>query len=463
MHDLTKGPITKHMLRFAAFMAVTMLFQTLYFLADLYWVGRLGREAIAAVGLAGNLTFVVLALTQMLGVGTTTLVSHAAGSKDRQRVDFVFNQSLVMSAVVGVLFAVVAFSIRKQFAYGIASDETTAKLGVDYLTWFIPAMSLQFAGIAIGSALRGCGIIKPTMNIQVLSVVLNIVLAPILIFGWGTHHPMGVAGAAVATFIALSFALVLLTAYLLKGESGIHFLSHQWKPDFKTWWGMAKIGLPAGGEFLVVSGYMILVYWIIRPFGSASQAGFGVGARLMQSMFLPVVAVAFAAAPIVGQNFGARQADRVRESFYSAAKIASAVMILLTALCQIASPNLIRLFSHDPAVIEFGTEYLRIISWNFVAAGLAFTTSSIFQGIGNTLPPLLSSCSRLVLFAIPAYIMSTLPGFHIRQVWYLSLASVFLQAVINVILLQREFKRKLNFEGLPAVAGAEFTAVSAVE
>jgi putative MATE family efflux protein len=463
MHDLTKGPITKHMLRFAAFMAVTMLFQTLYFLADLYWVGRLGREAIAAVGLAGNWTFVVLALTQMLGVGTTTLIAHAAGGKDRERVDFVFNQSLVMSAMVGVLFGIAAFSVRKQFAYGIASDETTAKLGVDYLTWFLPAMSLQFAGIAIGSALRGCGIIKPTMVIQVFSVVLNIVLAPVLIFGWGTHHPMGVAGAAIATFIALTVALVLFAGYLLKGDSGIHFLPHHWKPDFKTWWGVAKIGLPAGGEFLVVSGYMILVYWIIRPFGSASQAGFGVGARLMQSMFLPVVAVAFAAAPIVGQNFGARQADRVRQSFYSAATIASVVMLLLTVVCQIASPNLIRLFSHDAAVIEFGTDYLRIISWNFVAAGLAFTTSSIFQGIGNTLPPLLSSCSRLFLFAIPAYVMSTLPGFHIRQVWYVSLVSVFVQAVINVILLQREFKRKLNFEALPVAASAEFTAVSVVE
>jgi putative MATE family efflux protein len=463
MQDLTQGSIVKHMMRFAAFMAVTMLFQTLYFLADLYWVGRLGKEAIAAVGLAGNLTFIVLALTQMLGVGTTTLISHAAGRKDRERVDYVFNQSLVMSMTVGLVFGVAAFSVRKQFANGIASDSLTASLGVEYLTWFIPAMFLQFGGIAIGSALRGCGIIKPTMVIQVLSVVLNIVLAPILIFGWGTGHAFGVAGAAIASFIALFIAMVSLAGYVLKGTSGIHFLPDHWKPDFKTWWGVAKIGLPAGGEFLVVSLYMILVYWMIRGFGSASQAGFGVGARVMQSMFLPVVAVAFAAAPIVGQNFGARQADRVRQSFYSAATIASVVMILLTALCQFAAPNLIRLFSHDPKVIEFGTEYLTIISWNFVAAGLSFTTSSIFQGIGNTVPPLLSSCSRLVIFAIPAYFMSIQPGFHIRQLWYLSLATVFIQAIVNVILLQREFKRKLNFDFTVPPIEAPLSPVVAAE
>src|SRR5207244_9472939 len=199
MHDLTKGSITKHMFQFAAFMAVSMFVQTLYFLADLYWVGRLGKEAIAAVGLSGNLTFVVLALTQMLGVGTTTLVSHAAGRKDKERVNYVFNQSFIMSMVVGTLFVIVAFALRGWFVSSIASDPVTARLGVEYLNWFLPAMGLQFAMVSIGSALRGSGIIKPSVGVQVVTVVLNMVLAPFLIFGWVTHRPMGVAGAAVAT------------------------------------------------------------------------------------------------------------------------------------------------------------------------------------------------------------------------------------------------------------------------
>src|SRR5258707_8442072 len=113
MRDLTQGSIPKALIGFALFVSVSMVFQTLYFLADLYWVGRLGKEAIAAVGLAGNLTFIVLALTQMLGVGTTALISHAAGRKDRERVDFVFNQSLVMSTIVGLVFGIAAFSLRK--------------------------------------------------------------------------------------------------------------------------------------------------------------------------------------------------------------------------------------------------------------------------------------------------------------------------------------------------------------
>src|SRR5712672_3451020 len=147
MKDLTQGSVTKHLLQMTAFLAISMAVQTLYLLADLYWVGHLGKEAIAAVGVAGNFTFIVLALTQMLGVGTTTLISHAAGRKDRERVDFVFNQSLVMSTIVGLVFGIAAFSLRKQFASGIASDQLTASLGMEYLTWFIPAMFLQFGGV----------------------------------------------------------------------------------------------------------------------------------------------------------------------------------------------------------------------------------------------------------------------------------------------------------------------------
>jgi putative MATE family efflux protein len=453
MQDLTKGSITKHMFQFAAFMAVSMFVQTLYFLADLYWVGRLGKEAIAAVGLAGTLTFVTLALTQTLGVGTTTLVSHAAGRKDKERVNFVFNQSMVMSCVVGFLFAAIAFSVRKWYVDSIASDPYTARLAVEYLNWFLPAMGLQFCMVAIGSALRGSGIIKPTVFFQVITIVVNIVLAPFLIFGWVSHHPLGVAGAAISTLVAVIVGIVLLALYVTKSDSGFGFSTHLWRPHFKAWWEMAKIGLPAGGEFILMSVYMTLVYWIIRNFGASAQAGFGIGSRLMQSMFMPVVAIAFAAAPIAGQNFGARIASRVRESFYSAAGIACAIMLLLTAVCQIFPSALIHAFSKDPSVIAFGTEYFRIISWNFLAAGLSFTTSSIFQGIGNTLPPLASSATRFFLFAVPAYILSLQPGFEVRYVWYISVASVIVQATLNLILLQREFRQKLDFAEQVSAAG----------
>jgi len=173
------------------------------------------------------------------------------------------------------------------------------------------------------------------------------------------------------------------------------------------------------------------------------EAGFGIGARVMQALFLPVVALSFAAAPVVGQNFGGRRADRVRHSVYPAIGIASLMTLVLTLIAHSAPATLIRIFSRDARVIAFGSDYLRIVSLNFISAGIVFTSSSVFQGIGNTLPPLFSSLTRLILFAVPAMLISRAPGFEIRQIWYLSVRSIVLQMCVNLLLLLQELRKRL--------------------
>jgi MATE family, multidrug efflux pump len=318
-------------------------------------------------------------------------------------------------------------------------------LGAQYLDWFIPALFLQFPLVAMGAALRGLGDLKVPTLIQVATVVLNIVLAPVLIFGWGTGHPLGVAGAALASFVAVAVGCLAFTAYFQRGAADLHFRRADWRARPRLWGEMLRVGLPAGGEFALISVYLVLVYDIIRPFGAAAQAGFGIGSRVMQALFLPAVAIAFAAAPVAGQNYGARQGGRVRQTFYSAAAMSAVIMLTLTALCHIAPAGLVQFFNRDAAVVAFGSEYLRIISWNFLASGVVFVSSSVFQGMGNTLPALGSSSLRLLLFALPAYALSQQPGFEVRQLWYLSVASVTAQLCLNLWLLHREFARKLSF------------------
>ncbi len=213
MKDLTQGSVTKHLLQMTAFLAISMLVQTLYLLADLYWVGHLGKEAIAAVGVAGNFTMIVLALTQMLGVGTTTLISQAAGRKDQPQAELAFNQSFIMSLIVAAALGIFSFLLRDFYCESLSADAATASLAKSYLLWFIPGLLLQFPLVALGSALRATGIIKPTVGFQVLSVVLNMILAPLLIFGIGPWPRLGVTGAALATFISILVADVLLILY----------------------------------------------------------------------------------------------------------------------------------------------------------------------------------------------------------------------------------------------------------
>ncbi len=445
MKDLTQGSIPKHVITMALPIAIGMLLQTLYFVVDLYFVAKLGDAAVAGVSSAGNVMFIIMALTQMVGVGAVALISHAVGRQDQADANHVFNQSVVLSIACALLTLAGGYGLAEAYMGLLGADAATRAAGVTYLYWFTPGLALQFALVVMGSALRGTGIVKPTMAVQALTVVLNAILAPILIAGWGTGHPMGVAGAALASSIAVGVGVVMLTFYFLRLEHYVGFDHSQWLPKLVTWQRMLNIGLPAGGEFALFALFTAVIYWIIRDFGAAAQAGFGIGSRVMQMVFLPAMAIAFAAAPIAGQNFGAKNALRVRETFRSAALASCVAMLVLTLFCQWEGNSLIAFFTNDAEVVRVGGQFLHIISWNFVSVGLVFTCSSMFQALGNTWPSFLSTFARLFLFALPAIWLSKQTGFTLVQVWYLSVATSTLQALLSLWLLRGQLRRRLLF------------------
>ena len=443
MKDLTNGSIAKNILYMALPIAAGMIFQTLYFLIDLYFVGGLGAAALAGVGAAGNVTFIVLAATQVLGVGTVTLISHAAGRKDRADATLVFNQSLGMSASCGLLTLLAGYLAAPYFVRALGSDAATVAAGISYLHWYLPSLGLQFAVVAMGSALRGTGIVQPTMLVQVVTVILNAVLAPVLIAGWGTGYPMGVAGAGLASSLSLAAGAVMLGLYFHRLEKYVGFDAKLWRPQLATWRRLLRIGFPAGGEFALMFIIMAVIYWIIRRFGEDAQAGFGIGTRMMQSMFLPAMAVAFATAPIVGQNYAAGKYLRVREAFGFGVLIGSCIMVCLTFFCQWGSEWVVGAFTKDATAVAVGAGYLRVVSWNFLATGFVFTCSAAFQGLGNTVPSVLSSASRVVTFVVPSLWLASTPHFQLVQLWYVSIASVTLQAIFSLWLVRREFRLRL--------------------
>ena len=444
MHDLTKGPITQHLIRMAAPIAIGMLFQTLYLLIDLYFVARIGDTAIAGVGAAGNLMFIVMAATQVLGVGTTSLIALAVGRKDQPDANLVFNQSLAIAMACMLLTALIGYPAIGPYMHTLGADAATQAAGVDYLRWYLPGLALQFALVAMGSALRGTGIAQPTMLVQVVTVILNAILAPVLIAGWGSGHPLGVAGAGLASTISIAVGVVMLALYFVKLEKFVRFDAVLAAPRLQQWTRILRIGLPAGGEFALMFVYMAVIYTVIRDFGATAQAGFGIGGRIMQAIFLPAMALAFATSPVAGQNVGAGLFDRVRATFRSSIAIGSTIMFALTLLCQVKPDWFARGFTSDPAVIAVAAEFLHYISWNFVAQGIVFTCSGMFQALGNTVPSLLSSGTRLLTFALPVVWWSHQPGFELHDVWMASIASVTLQALFSLWLLRGQLQQRLQ-------------------
>jgi putative MATE family efflux protein len=440
---LTQGSIAHQVLTMAAPIAVGMVFQSLYFLVDLYFVGALGDAAIAGVSAAGNLTFIVIALTQVLAVGTVALVAQALGRRDRADAQLVFNQSLSLAGVFTVGTLLGGYALTPAYMRVFGADAATAAAGAEYLRWYLPGLALQFALVSMGAALRGTGIVKPAIVVQILTVVVNAILAPILIAGWGTGRPMGVAGAGLASTLSILLGVIVLWRVFHRLEHDVAVERALLRPQRATWARILRIGTPAGAEFLIMFVILAAIYAVIRPFGADAQAGFGIGFRINQVLFLPVMAIAFAAAPVAGQNYGARLHDRVRETFRFAAILCSAVMLVMTALCHWQPARLVGIFTDDPEVIVVGRDFLQMISWNYVASGLIFTCSGLFQALGNTLPSLFSSFTRVVTFVVPVMILARQPGFQLQDVWVLSVATTALQAVVSLWLLRREFSRKL--------------------
>lgn len=436
LHDMTRGSVRGHVVRMTLFMLAGFVIQTLYSLVDIYWVGRLGQHAVAAVALSTNLMFVSLALTQSLSVGCVALVSQAAGRKDEAEVQRLFNQAQSLSFFAGALFLAVGFASMRAYAERLSGDAETARLARQFLAYFIPALGLQFAMIALAAALRGIGDMKPGLIAQTLSVIANIALAPFLIFGWGTGKPMGVAGAALSTFLATLGAVVGLSLYLARAGTYLRLRLSLLRPDLETWHKMVAIGLPAGAEFLLMSVTMGFVYVIVKPFGSHAQAGFGIGSRVFQAGIMPAVAMSFGVAAVVGQNFGSRKHDRVREIFRESAKMITVLMILFIVVAQLAPVALVRPFSEHPRVIEVAADYVRTVSFVYVASGLVMTCAGMFQGIGNTVPSLIASFVRVMAFMAAVFVLSRQQGFTLRWIWIVSVATVVLQVAIAVWLLR---------------------------
>jgi putative MATE family efflux protein len=387
------------------------------------------------------------------------LIAQAVGRRDRADANLVFNQSVLFAVACAVATMIGGYALARPYVAAIAADFATQTAGVVYLYWFLPGLALGFAQVVMGSALRGTGIVKPTMAIQALTVLLNTLLAPVLIAGWGTGYAMGVAGAGLASSISIVVGIVLLAWYFVKLERYVGFDSRLWRPQLKVWKRMLDVGLPAGGEFALMFVYMAVIYWVISDFGAAAQAGFGIGSRIMQSIFMPAMAIAFAAGPIAGQCFGANQGSRVRETFAKALLLNTVVMVLVTVFLQWRPDLLVAFFTPEAEAQAVGATFLRVISWTFIAQGIVFTCSGVFQGLGNTIPAMLSSGIRLAVFVPLAVWLSAQPDFHLDQVWLLSVATVWLQAGVSYLLMRQQFKRRLVDGPRPAAPVA--AAVSA--
>lgn len=443
MTDLTQGSLLRHLWTMALPMMIGIFVQSLYLFVDLYFVADLGAEAVAAVSAAGNLMLLIMALTQMLNVGCVALIARYTGAKQHLEANIVFQQAMLMGAALALLTLLLGFGLSEQYMHLLTTDPAVQQQAQQFLQSYLPGLALMFVATSIGAALRAVGVVKPAMMVQLITVVLNILLAPVFIAGWGTGYALGVFGAGLASSISVTIGVALLWRYFLNSDHSVLQTPKQWRFDAKVWRQITAIGLPAGGEFALMFLFTAFVYWVIKDFGTATQAAFGIGNRILQAIMMPAMALSFALPAMVGQNYGAGQTERVRQCFKVGFSQMTLVMLLLFVLSQCFAHALMTAFSDDLRVIAEGEVFLHIISLNCLTVVLVFSCSGIFQGLGNTWPSLASSAIRIFAFVLPVLWLSGRSDFSPAMVWYCSAASVLVQGLMSYSLLRWQLRSKL--------------------
>lgn len=436
--DLAHGPLLPQILSLALPAAATMVSQIAYQIVDLYFVAQLGAAVTAGVNAAGSLIWAVNALTQVLSVSTLALVSHACGRKDQADARLVFHQGLMLAAGCGVFLLIVGALLGRSFLQIVAEDPGTIEAGVSFLNAVLPGFALMPVMAVASAGLRAMGVVKAPVAIYTGTVLLNILLAPVLVAGWGTGSPLGAAGAGLATTIAVCCGLLGMAAYIRISGPCVRIALPLLRPQPGHWQRMLRIGLPAGGEYAFLFLSSGVIYVATQSFGPSVQAGFGIASRVLQALLLPAVAVAFASAPIIGQTLGARNMPRVRDAFRKLALIESVIMLGLFGLLQFHSPWLLSPFDTDADTAAIAISYLKIVSCGLFFQGLIYVCTTMFRGLAQNLPSLLSSVMRFSVLMMGALVFTAHPGFELEHLWYFLVASTALQALLAYVLLRRK-------------------------
>jgi putative MATE family efflux protein len=444
MRDLTQGRIDAHLLRISGAIFLSMLMGTLFSLVNIYWLGQLGPRAQAAVTLAGIPMMLLLTLMPIVSMGSGILISHAVGAKDQARANVIFNEAFGASLIALALIGTIAWVERDAFGSAMTTDRETAALIAAYFRWFIPSIVVQIPLFVMAMALEFTGNVRAGTIAQSATVVLNAIITPILMFGWLGVPSMGITGAGLASFIACGITMLGLLAYSFRKASYLTLRPRIWFKRPQELWRALKIGLPTGIESGLVAAYLLVIALLLRPFGPVEQAAFGIGHRLFQAALMPLMALSSATCVLVGQSYGAGLASRVRETMRTSLTLGLIVAPLLLLFFESFAPWICSRFSNDEAVIAAGSVFLRIGALTLIPSSIAYAIFAVLSGMGNTRASLFTQISYAVLVVVPAYGLSTMPGFKPSWLWTVMVGAGCVQALMAWYFLRKHFGRCID-------------------
>ncbi len=404
-NHITDGNLLRAILLLAGPMMASSILQNVQSLIDLFWVGRLGAEAVAALSMSGTMLMLMFPVVLGLATGTVAIVSRHVGAGEMDEASRVAGQSLLAGVIIGVITGVVGWWLAPHVVVLFRAEAAVAELAIAYLRINlagIVTMILLFVG---SSAMRGAGNATIPMLSMILSNVINIILDPIMIFGLLGVPAMGVRGAAAATVIAQFFAMVIIMATMASGRTGLHVTPSRWRPHVVTMWRLLRIGMPSTIQMVARSLMGVVIMRLVAGCGTAAIAAHGIGVRLHMMLLLPAFAFGNATATMVGQNLGAKQPERAHLAAWMATGMDVLVMLIAAMGLFIFAPTLIGFFNTDTSVVEVGTSMMRIVTPFFIFVGLAIVLSRALMGAGDTTAPMVTTLVALWGVLVPLAIL----------------------------------------------------------
>jgi putative MATE family efflux protein len=412
--DYTTGSLNRAILLLAVPMVLEMVLESLFAVVDVFWVGRLGANAVATVGLTESMLSLVFAVAMGLSLSTTAMVARRIGEKDPEGAAVAGVQAIALGLIVSLAVGLPCLVLAPRLLQWMGASPEIVATGSGYTRICLGgscAVLLLFLNNAI---FRGAGDAAIAMRLLWVSNIINLVLDPCLIFGWGPFPRMGVTGAALATFTGRSIGVSYQFYRLLKGTERIHILTRQLRLHLDVLWRLMRVSSTGILQFAIAHTSWIGLVRIVSIFGSAALAGYTIAIRIVIFVILPSWGLSNAAATLVGQNLGAGHPERAEKAVWRTG-LYNVVFLGAVGLIFIVFPEpIVRLFTNDPAVVPLGAACLRIISYGNLGYAYFMVMMQAFNGAGDTITPTIVNFFGFWLLEIPLAYGLAIP-LHMRS------------------------------------------------
>ncbi len=402
LRDYTEGPIIRSLIQLSVPIVMANVLQTAYQLVDTFWVGRLGKEAVAAVSLSFPIIFLLISLGGGLTIAGTILVAQHRGRKDEKQVSHVVAQTMISMLLISVVISVVGYFISEPILHWMGAEPEVLPDAVSYLHVSFLGMVFMFIYFVYQSLMRGVGNVKTPFFVVLMTVLLNLVLDPLFILGWGPIPAFGVTGAALATIGTQGIAALVGLALLIRGKEGVRLSFRGFRFDYPLIRTMLSLGLPASLSQSTRAFGLTVMSFLVASFGTLTVASYGIGIRVISFIIIPAIGLSMATSTLVGQNLGAEKLDRAEQVARQALRMGVTVLTLLGILVFIFAKIIVTAFiPDDPEVIKSGVAFVRAMALTYGFIGVQQTTIGAFNGAGETKLPLILSLMAFWVFQFP--------------------------------------------------------------